>query len=213
MQRLRLRCSDTQIVHLLDTTSLREYVNECLKLCLLMAATDPPVVLYVPGWHYITNKSEVKVVGYESDGVGKEFEENGTTYMYNDKTDKQKSSIDDRKLHTECKATSHEFVEVYVEMEAKTDHSLDIMKDAGKTITHDHQDDDREHVSRKSSLEKLPLNKAQFKEYTKNGDYVDYVVWPVMYLYDGGSQLAKGVAQGSNERYRAESECLWKWWK
>ncbi|XP_069130284.1 myosin heavy chain, fast skeletal muscle-like isoform X1 [Argopecten irradians] len=36
----------------------------------------------------------------------------------------------------------------------------------------------------------------RLRSYTKGGDSVDYVVWPVIYLHKGGPMLAKGVAQG-----------------
>ncbi|XP_033742796.1 uncharacterized protein LOC117329155 [Pecten maximus] len=36
----------------------------------------------------------------------------------------------------------------------------------------------------------------RLRSYTKGGDSVDYVVWPILYLHKGGPMLAKGVAQG-----------------
>ncbi|KAK3593591.1 hypothetical protein CHS0354_018687 [Potamilus streckersoni] len=38
-----------------------------------------------------------------------------------------------------------------------------------------------------------------FKEYTKKGDKEAFVVWPILYLYEGGPMLWKGVAQGLDE--------------
>ncbi|XP_060589656.1 myosin-J heavy chain-like isoform X2 [Ruditapes philippinarum] len=35
-----------------------------------------------------------------------------------------------------------------------------------------------------------------YKPYTKSGKYIDYIVWPPLYLYMGGPLLGKGVAQG-----------------
>ncbi|XP_052076012.1 uncharacterized protein LOC127714094 isoform X2 [Mytilus californianus] len=40
-----------------------------------------------------------------------------------------------------------------------------------------------------------------FRSYTKSGDYIDYIVWPVIYEHKGGHLLCKGVVQpmsGSN---------------
>ncbi|XP_060567418.1 uncharacterized protein PF3D7_1120000-like [Ruditapes philippinarum] len=34
------------------------------------------------------------------------------------------------------------------------------------------------------------------KDYTKRGEFVDFVVWPAMFLHKGGPLLSKGVAQG-----------------
>jgi hypothetical protein len=38
-----------------------------------------------------------------------------------------------------------------------------------------------------------------YKTYTKSGKFIDYIVWPVLYLYQGGNILSKGVAQGMDE--------------
>jgi hypothetical protein len=35
-----------------------------------------------------------------------------------------------------------------------------------------------------------------FRHYTKSGSTVDYVVWPVLFLHEGGPIICKGVAQG-----------------
>ncbi|XP_052263568.1 uncharacterized protein LOC127866794 isoform X4 [Dreissena polymorpha] len=40
------------------------------------------------------------------------------------------------------------------------------------------------------------FNTSIYKHYTKSGPNVDYVVWPAMYLNEGGPLLSKGVAQG-----------------
>lgn len=52
------------------------------------------------------------------------------------------------------------------------------------------------------------FNKESFNEYTKRGKYLDYVVWPVIFLHRNGPLLKKGVAQGTNEevRHQAVSE-------
>ncbi|XP_053390696.1 uncharacterized protein LOC128553538 isoform X2 [Mercenaria mercenaria] len=36
----------------------------------------------------------------------------------------------------------------------------------------------------------------KYKPYTKSGSYVHYIVWPALYLHEGGPVLCKGVAQG-----------------
>jgi hypothetical protein len=36
----------------------------------------------------------------------------------------------------------------------------------------------------------------RFRHYTKSGSTVDYVVWPVLFLHEGGPIICKGVAQG-----------------
>ncbi|XP_060567421.1 uncharacterized protein LOC132726169 [Ruditapes philippinarum] len=39
-----------------------------------------------------------------------------------------------------------------------------------------------------------------YKDYTKRGKYVDYVVWPALLLHEGGPLLSKGVAQGCKKQ-------------
>ncbi|VDI77583.1 Hypothetical predicted protein [Mytilus galloprovincialis] len=34
-----------------------------------------------------------------------------------------------------------------------------------------------------------------FRSYTKTGDYIDFIVWPVIYVHKGGNLLCKGVVQ------------------
>ncbi|KAL3879224.1 hypothetical protein ACJMK2_031530 [Sinanodonta woodiana] len=40
----------------------------------------------------------------------------------------------------------------------------------------------------------------KFRVYTKTGQYVAYVVWPTLFLHEGGAMLNKGVAQGCQDR-------------
>lgn len=37
-----------------------------------------------------------------------------------------------------------------------------------------------------------------FRPYTKSGEYIEYVVWAPLFLYENGPLLAKGIAQGGN---------------
>lgn len=46
------------------------------------------------------------------------------------------------------------------------------------------------------------LNTDVYQPYTRSGTRVDYVVWPAMLLREGGPVLAKGVAQGYDEKAR-----------
>ncbi|XP_060065893.1 uncharacterized protein LOC132546199 [Ylistrum balloti] len=40
----------------------------------------------------------------------------------------------------------------------------------------------------------------RLRTYTKGGDSLNYMVWPILYLYKGGPILAKGVAQGMSTK-------------
>lgn len=44
------------------------------------------------------------------------------------------------------------------------------------------------------------LNTDLFKAYTSSGRYIEFVVWPAVFLHESGPVLAKGVAQGTNEK-------------
>lgn len=37
------------------------------------------------------------------------------------------------------------------------------------------------------------------KSFTKNGQYVDFSVWPALYLHKDGPLLSKGIVQGTNQ--------------
>ena len=40
------------------------------------------------------------------------------------------------------------------------------------------------------------FNTDVYKYYLSTGKILDYVVWPAMYLYEGGPLIMKGVAEG-----------------
>ena len=39
------------------------------------------------------------------------------------------------------------------------------------------------------------VDESLFKHFTKSGEYIDYLVWPVLYLHSKGPLLKKGVVQ------------------
>lgn len=44
-----------------------------------------------------------------------------------------------------------------------------------------------------------PFKSDVYKPYTRLGKDLEYVVWPPLYLHQGGPMLSKGVAQGINK--------------
>ncbi|XP_053399188.1 centrosomal protein of 128 kDa-like [Mercenaria mercenaria] len=42
----------------------------------------------------------------------------------------------------------------------------------------------------------ISFDTNKFKDYTKRGRYIEYVVWPALFLHEKGPLLGKGVAQG-----------------
>lgn len=43
---------------------------------------------------------------------------------------------------------------------------------------------------------KLKFDKEKYRAYMQSGEEVDFIVWPPIYLHEGGPLLCKGVAQG-----------------
>ena len=39
------------------------------------------------------------------------------------------------------------------------------------------------------------FNRDMYKEYTRRGRFIDFVVWPVVLIQDGGAMMAKGVVE------------------
>lgn len=39
----------------------------------------------------------------------------------------------------------------------------------------------------------------RYKAYTKSGSYIDFIVWPALYLHEGGGMLMKGIAQATSK--------------
>lgn len=116
------RCDDSKIIHVLTQPEITEYMTKCIELCLLMVATDPPVVVHVS-----ENRSGANLI---QTGEGTE-----------------KSAI---------------------------------------------------------------FNKDLFKEYTTRGHYLDFIVWPALFLHQDGPMLSKGIAQGSVDVCKRQS---WTWKK
>lgn len=45
-----------------------------------------------------------------------------------------------------------------------------------------------------------------FRAFTSSGPYLDYVLWPAMLLHEGGSVVAKGVAQFCKNEKNAKED-------
>ncbi|VDI48720.1 Hypothetical predicted protein [Mytilus galloprovincialis] len=51
-----------------------------------------------------------------------------------------------------------------------------------------------------------PFNKDMFTPFTSSGEVVDYLVWPLMYLNQGGAIMSKGIAQGKKTIKQKQDE-------
>ena len=50
-----------------------------------------------------------------------------------------------------------------------------------------------------SIQEKVTFSNEHYKAYTKKGKYIQFLVWPCLFLEKNGAILAKGIAQGGDE--------------
>ena len=44
--------------------------------------------------------------------------------------------------------------------------------------------------------EGVKFDKERYSVYQRNGNIIAFIVWPVLFLYEGGPVLSRGVAQG-----------------
>lgn len=240
---------------LLRNSSLQKYIAECVRLCLLMGATDPPVVINCPGWdgscreaHTAdhsdggTSKAHMsdqfnsqttqdvgngpQALDEDSDKSLEEYEllvpldedfskdnhaENQMTDLNEDNSDsvlvQDLKVVDTSRIsandedNSSTNSREEDFEDEEIETPAdpvnEQSNSVDRSEDADAVLVAYQEpvtDGAKEHVH----VGKGPFRKDVYKEYTKSGRYLDYVVWPVMFLHEGGPILVKGVAQGTN---------------
>ena len=49
--------------------------------------------------------------------------------------------------------------------------------------------------------EGLKYDKNKYREYLKQGEFVDYMVWPSILIQDGGALMSKGIVQCCDKTY------------
>ncbi|WAQ98116.1 hypothetical protein MAR_022489 [Mya arenaria] len=143
-------CKNASLRPVLTSGKMKEYVSSCVKLSLLMSASDPPVVVDCPGWVPCT--PDYQSEQDEHSGVF------GQTNVNAEGDERNKNSTSDLK-------------------------------------------------------ERRNFNKELFKEYTVRGNYVEFFVWPVMFLHENGPVLTKGIAQGAEDKIISDDDHRWEWWK
>ena len=52
------------------------------------------------------------------------------------------------------------------------------------------------HIEFERKQKKLKFDKEKYKAYMRSGEEVSFIVWPPIYLHEGGPLLSKGVAEG-----------------
>lgn len=51
-----------------------------------------------------------------------------------------------------------------------------------------------------------PFDETFYTYYTKSGNKIDYVVWPVILLYKDGPVIRKGVAEGNGNEGKTKGK-------
>lgn len=244
----------------LRNSSLQTYIAECVRLCLLMGASDPPVGISCPGWDDsyrkantadnsdgVTSKAHVsdqfnspttqdvdkgpQALDEDSDKSFEEyngqvelpldadFSKDGHTEtqmmdLNEDNSDSvlvptlgleaddssRLSSTDNSSANSRKEDVEDEEIETPADSVNEQSNSVNRSEDADAVLIACQEpvsEGAKEHVH----VKKRPFNRDVYKEYTKSGRYLDYVVWPVMFLHEGGPILMKGVAQGTNDEF------------
>ncbi|KAH3842739.1 hypothetical protein DPMN_116243 [Dreissena polymorpha] len=60
-------------------------------------------------------------------------------------------------------------------------------------------------VFAKTPAETAKFNTDLYKPYTQSGEFMKFLVWPELLLHEGGSVIARGVAQGFKAHEKLES--------
>ncbi|KAH3806456.1 hypothetical protein DPMN_134777 [Dreissena polymorpha] len=223
--RIQSICSVPTLLEMLSTKAVGSYVMQSLRLCLLMCANDPPVV--------------IKCQDVIEEACGDLKQSNGANKpgkaVSNEKLINAEIEEKEKKTHTEGQdvvdtgLTGSEFQnnldEQATEEESKNEeqargalniHTANEQPLCGETNTEGSQTSgamrEIENESGTKNIPKRqPFDREKFKEYTSRGPYLEYVVWPVMYLHQGGPMLGKGVAQGTSEAVCRWEEEQWSW--
>lgn len=164
---------------------IKSYITKCVELCLLMVTTDPPVVLMCPNWESSKKLSvtEENVVNTDDD----EKEDNRT--------------VGEEQWHGEVGGAKK---------------GKPYVRSLYGEQCHSDQVTNKEPVEQRRSnavipTQRSPFEKETFKEYTTRGKFLDFIVWPALYLHKGGPLLAKGIAEGSKEEWNEPGNTNWAW--
>ena len=168
------------------------YVKGCLRVCWFMQFQDPPVIFICPNWKSSHISSKASLISYS---------QNLNLQPLIDLGEEEKGEIRNAAIN----AGNNEFLPENCDMPAEIQYdretALTSEKSTGSFYPQETQDDkideDRK-VTEGIKAKKIEFDTSLFKEYTKKGKYVDFIVWPIMYLHRNGPILSRGVAQGYN---------------
>ncbi|KAH3806462.1 hypothetical protein DPMN_134782 [Dreissena polymorpha] len=203
----------------LSTEVLVKYVMQSVKLCLLMCANDPPVVISCPDrtstepanniQHDAADiasgkveQSTAVISPTETQFVQETLERKQQDFQNNleDKINEEQFNNEEHSIYAENNGADNEQI-IRGELKADSIQTSHVVLDIeGSSVEHGY-------------FNRLLFDRNMFKEYTTRGPYLEYIVWPVIYLHRGGPMLGKGVAQGTRGDVGRLEEEQWTWKK
>ncbi|XP_052219003.1 uncharacterized protein LOC127836417 isoform X3 [Dreissena polymorpha] len=200
-------CGVSTLLDMLSTEVVAKYVTQCVKLCLLMCQYDPPVVISCQD---VIEEACVDLNKSDGANAPSGIVSNEKPITLGSTGAKFQNNLDEQATEEESK--NKEQARGAVNIQTEKEQPL-----CGETNTEGNQTSGAmREIENESGAQhnpkRLPFDRDVFEEYISGGPYLEYVVWPVMFLHQGGPMLGKGVAHGTREAIgRLDDEHLtWK---
>ncbi|XP_052239689.1 uncharacterized protein LOC127850596 isoform X2 [Dreissena polymorpha] len=176
-----------------------------------------------------TNIADVSGIttSFPNEDVGNEIQDNEKNYDQTPAVTVELSTTGDGEIG----GTANRSSDNYPELEAKEDNAqvanndpddnINLQGNLGSEGKEKEQDNSSSSIAEQETNsvqirqifhENTSFDKDKFKEYTSRGPFVDYFVWPIMYLHRDGPMLGKGIAQGCKEKMVDVSREPFVWW-
>ncbi|KAH3806455.1 hypothetical protein DPMN_134776 [Dreissena polymorpha] len=210
-------CAVPRLLDMLSSEAFGQYVTHCVNICLLMCANDPPVVItYQDAVESINSTQSVEIsvnkdkainvdiTNKDAKQIGRKQTMEGNEIGEDEMTGKEfqnnlDESYNEEQSHCVENMNPENTLDPRGEPYRDGLDTIEELREIGRfSVVH-------EHFQRRS------FDRNVFKEYTRRGAFIDFVVWPVMYLHQGGPMLGKGVAQGTRKAvYSGQKQWTWK---
>ena len=212
---------------------VQNYIAKSVEMCMLMAATDPPVVIYYPEWIPIRQREKAQLVDDVKDASTEG--ENNTNDVGADTISDKDGAIGGENSINDVGGDTHSDKDVSTGGENSTNDEgagTNVNKDAATEGENNNNDEgtatmgnieDGEGPTPKTKAvadatepernRNESFNKLLYKAYTKRGTFIEFVVWPALLLNENGPLLCKGVAQGTQLSSFNEVTTPFIWWK
>lgn len=165
--------------------TLSTFIRECIRACLLINASDPPVVLGCPGWSRL------------SAAYGSRPNKPNSTDAMLDAALTEEPSFDNKETDSASPLEANTIDKIPDPINQNIDPVYAIGGDATRQTAHPKKMklDVATPIDETDPPGKVDFDRRMFREYTLCGDYLNYVVWPVLFLHKDGPVLHKGVAE------------------